>query len=250
MCNSSNEGLFAYLTVETKFPAMQKPQINKNSIILLVAFLLFANFGQGQDDTSDKVKNFEFLVRGKALSMVAIEDNWATAVSVGTEVRLFNTFSFVADLVYYRNRLETEVYENWPDTEQYTEYAQLDTRRYLAFEFRYFIPRKITDPKLRPYVNVFNKFGNRDWRTEDEFPLEDGDLYQMFASITDIGTSFGLTTGASRFGVDFNLGIAYRFETQNTETFQSSGPLLYDYKIDASKFRGNMRFNFYWNFMQ
>lgn len=242
---------FGYLTDELSNENMNKPRLKRkwakiNRLALFVFFLLFTNTTQAQD----KVKDFEFLIRGKALSMVAIEDNWATAVSVGTEFRLFNKFSFVADLVYFRRRFEEEVYDNWPNTETYNEYSQLDTRRYIAFEFRYFIPRKVSNPELRPYINVFNKFGNRDWRTEDKFPLEDGDLYQMFASITDIGTSFGLTTGASRLGVDFNLGIAYRFETQNTETFQSSGPLLYDYNIDANKIRGNMRLNFFWNFMQ
>lgn len=193
--------------------------------------------------------SLEFLVRGKALSFVLIEDNWATSVSVGTEVRLYDKISFLVDLVYFRRRFEEEVFDQ-PNSNHYSEYSQLDTRRYLAFEFRYFLPRNIPDTIFRPYVNVFNKWGKREWRTEDKFPLKDGDLYQMFAPITDIGTSIGLTTGESRFGVDFNIGIAYRFESQNIETYLTNGALLYEYNKDVSAFRGNMRLNFYWNFMQ
>ncbi|NOQ70615.1 MAG: hypothetical protein GQ574_01355 [Crocinitomix sp.] len=212
-------------------------------------FLLFTTISHAQDPIPSEQKDFEFLLRGKALSFVAIEDDWTTTASFGTEIRLYDKFSFVADLVYIRRRFEEEVFDQ-PDPNRYSEYSQLNTRRYLAFELRYFLTRNTSGTNLRPYVNIFNKWGKREWRTEDKFPLKDGELYQLFAPITDWGASFGVTTPASRLGVDFNVGIAYRFETQNTETFQDSGSLLYEYKVNANKVRGNMRLNFYWNFMQ
>lgn len=215
-----------------------------NKFLTATIFLLFQMHGFAQNHfVHDYV---QFFARGKALGFVIIEDRWVRTFSLGTEIKLYKRFSLVADVVHFRWRYEEEVHD-LPDPEKYSEYSQYDARNYLAFELRYYPQFKRLSDDFMPYINLFSKFGKRNVRNEDKYPVKDKDVIHINGAFQDVGMSLGFEAG-SRFGFDFNMGAVYRWENRDEQVFHLNEPLTYNKNVTQNRWMANIRVSFYWNF--
>jgi hypothetical protein len=187
---------------------------------------------------------FETILRFKALAMVAIEDEWAGAVSAGIEFRFFEQFSVLADIVHFSYKHEREVPING-DVTNYDEYWQKDGRSYGAFELRYY-PTFLKWGKFQLYFNGFSKIGKRFLHTENLYPLQDGEAERLNSSIRDFGTSIGFQAG-STWGFDLNLGAAYRNEIKSEDIFHTNGPTTYTSGVHDDRWLMNIRISLFFN---
>ena len=227
---------------------MKNIAINRNlikSIVVIFGFILFTNTTFSQQEGLPTEKGTEFILRGKALSMVIIEDRWLSSISLGIELRIKERFSIVADAVYSRYKYEEEVYFG-NNYEKYTEFSKYDTRNYLAFEIRYYPKLNWVSNEWKWYINLFSKIGKRNLHVQDQFPREEGDVYRLNGNFNDIGSSIGVQAG-KRFGVDFNVGVAYRTESRTEEVFHDQAPFTINEVNNEQRWIGNVRFHFYYN---
>ncbi|WP_341901066.1 hypothetical protein [Fluviicola taffensis] len=216
--------------------------LKKSNIVLLGLILVTTNVNS-QDNSPAK-----FYLRGKAMTMVVIEDNWYSGISLGAEYRFHKCFSVVLDAVHYSNKSEREVSKNG-DVSDYDEYAQRDRRNYLAIEFKYhFIQfKKWNNSSL--YFNVYSKIGAHSIRTEDKYPLKENERYHLNGNFEDVGISLGININFTHnFGMDINLGACRRFEKQSYWKTDDNLNLVYSPQKTLNEFRPNIRLNFYWTF--
>lgn len=212
--------------------------------ILLICCLLSANHLISQTIPSVA----KWTLRGKAMTMVVIEDNWFSSISLGTEYRFSKRFSVVLDAVHYSKKDEEEVHNNPDDYDDYDEYALRDQRNYLAFEFKYHYLRfKETNTSL--YINLYSKTGQHKIRKEANYPIQDNEKFFLNGNFADAGLSLGININATEnFGIDINLGICERFERQSYWKSDDSGNLAYFPQQSYQKLLPNIRVNFYWTF--
>lgn len=216
-------------------------------ILWLLALLSTTTLSAQQTDHTESTDRFQFLVRGKALGFVIIEDLWVRSFSIGGEVKLNEQFSLVVDLVHFRWRPEREVYELPGSQGDYDEFSQYDARNYLAFELRYYPQFLRFGDQFMPYVNVFSKVGRRKIWTQDKYPLMDQEVFQQNGVFHDWGISLGFQTGRP-FGFDCNIGAAYRTEFRDELIHQIDSPdVLYRDDVHEYRWVPNIRVNFYWN---
>jgi len=227
-----------------KMVAVKLIKIRIFCVFVILSLNIF-NF-QAQQVSSPQVK-MEYIVRFKPLGMVIIEDLWVRSFSAGVELRYNKQFSFVADIVHFRWKYEREVYKTPGNVEDYDEYAQFDARNYLAFELRYYPQFKKNISEVRPYINLFSKIGGRFLHTQDQYPLDDQEVFGLNSSFYDLGTSLGCSIG-NRFGFDFNVGAVYHWENKNEDVYQKNGPMLFRSSIANNRWIGNIRVSFYYNF--
>ncbi|TSJ47595.1 hypothetical protein [Fluviicola chungangensis] len=190
----------------------------------------------------------KWTLRGKAMTMVFIEDNWFSSISLGTEYRFSKRFSVVLDAVHYSQKDEEEVHNNPDDYEDYDEYALRDQRNYLAFEFKYHYLRfKETNTSL--YVNLYSKTGEHKIRKEAAYPIQPNERFFLNGNFADAGLSFGININATEnFGIDINLGICERFERSSYWKSDDNHHYTYFPKQYSQKLLPNIRVNFYWTF--
>ena len=214
--------------------------------VCLLLLLLIANssFAQDGDEPKVETKNFEFLLRSKFLSFVIIEDLWPRSHSVGGEFRFGERVSFVADLVHFRWKFEEEVFD-LPDPDQYSEYNKLDSRNYVAFEIHHY-PQFVSFGELKMYYAAFSKVGRRHVEVEDQYPTKEEETYRLNGSFYDVGGAVGVQIGR-RFGVDINLGAAYRNETKSEDIFHVDLPPTYTHNVSDDRWLFNIRVNMFWN---
>lgn len=214
--------------------------------LLFVSFmLLFASKMSAQANSIEKTNSIELMARAKALGFVIIEDRWARTFSAGAEVRFYDQFSLVVDLVHFRWRNEVEVYTT-PDYSEYVEFSEYDARNYLATELRYY-PKFFKKYSYRPYGTVFSKFGKRNLNLEENYPLKEGTILRLNSTFYDLGTALGVEIG-QRFGFDFNLGVAYRTETKSEDIYHVDEPVSFTKNVSDNRWIPTIRVNFYWNF--
>lgn len=194
--------------------------------------------------SQEKERNVECMIRAKALGFFILEDKWVRSFSAGTELRFYDQFSIVIDIVHLRYRNETEVYTT-SDFSEYTEFSEYDSRNYLATELRYY-PAYFSSYSYRPYINVYSKFGKRNLHLEDDFPLKEGTLLNLNSQFYDFGSSLGLEVG-KRFGFDFNLGLGHRFETKSEDFYHEDGSKTFTKDVPDYRWTPTIRFQFYWN---
>lgn len=213
-------------------------------LAVLWLFLCTLHASQAQDIQ----KPVEFIARGKALGFVIIEDTWVRSFSVGTEVRFYEQFSFVVDVVHFRWRYEEEVYfgTDFDQSGNYTEYSQYDPRNYLALESRYY-PSFLQREKFKPYINVLGKWGKQKTYLEDKYPIEEGTILRSHTRFLDFGPSLGISYG-ERFGIDVNVGAVYRQATRSEDIFHMDQPVSFVQDIQENLWIPNIRVNFFYNF--
>ncbi len=219
--------------------------MKKHLISIVLLLLLLPMSGFSQEKRFIPRPTVEYMLRAKALGMVIIEDLWVHSFSIGSELRFYEQFSLVADLVHFRWRYEEEVHD-LPDPEEYNEYSQYDPRNYLAIELRYY-PTFLKTDYLSFYVNTFTKFGNRRVYNQDKYPISDGAILRLHSSFYDLGFSAGFE-GGEAFGVDVSLGTAYRKELKTEEIFHDNAPTTFIENTHHDRWVPTIRVNFYWNF--
>ncbi len=211
-----------------------------------LTFLTCLLFGTIFSQYSATTRNVQLLARGKALGFVIIEDRWVRSFSAGAELKLYDQFSIVADIVHFRWRYEEEVHD-LPDKEDYSEYSLYDTRNYLALELRYY-PKFFRPKYVWPYINVYSKLGGkRNLYVEEKYPLTEGDVFWLNSSFYDLGFSAGAQMGG-RFGVDVSIGAAFRKENKSEQVYHIYSPVTITENDQENRWLGNIRVNFYWNF--
>ena len=212
-------------------------------ILLLLNLLLLVFPIHAQE----KRPEVNWYLRGKAMTMVAIEDSWYSALAVGTEYRLSERFSVTLDAVHYSYKKEVEVHES-ADSKDYKEYALRDHRNYLAFEVRYhFIRFKSNNSSI--YFAPFTKIGEHKIRKEGLYPLQESERHFLNGNFFDGGLSFGILINITQhFGIDVSFGICKRFEWQSYWETDENLNTSYHPQQFYSKLRPNMRLNFYWTF--
>jgi hypothetical protein len=190
------------------------------------------------------LKNFEFLVRGKALGFVFIEDVWARSFSIGTEFRFREQFSFSADIVHFRWRFE---YEPYPPPKPFYEYSQCDARNFLILEFRWYPLLRNNGTVAKPFITLFSKIGKRHLETEPGYELNEGDAFTLQSRFYDSGIGLGTQIGG-KWGLDVHIGSAYRTEKKSESIFHANADPTYTSNVLDYQWLVNMRLNFYWNF--
>jgi hypothetical protein len=204
---------------------------------------LFWFVGLTQDLKSGR-SNFEFLLRGKALGYVIIEDTWVRSFSAGGEIRLNDQFSLCADIVHFRWKFEKEVYPEPGNYDDYLEYALYDARNYIALEARYY--PAIFNSKAKPYLNAISKIGGRFIHIQDEYPPDENEVIRLNSDFRDLGASLGVQIGKT-WGFDVNMGAAYRWELKNEDIFQADSNPIYTKVISDNRWSFNIRVNFFLN---
>jgi hypothetical protein len=161
-----------------------------------------------------KSSNLELMVRAKAIGMFIIEDLWFRNYSVGLELRYKEQFSFVADVVHFRWRSESEVYKDSSNTD-YDEYNQWDARNYMAFETRYypaFMSRSRSEDSFwRFYVTAQAKLGGQNIHSQGLYPHAENAIISSTGTRSMYGGGLGFQYGQP-FGVDVNIGAALKYE--------------------------------------
>lgn len=209
----------------------------------MVLFGLVPNTSRTQDiDHGEKI-NLEFMIRAKALGFVIIEDHWVRTFSVGFELRASERFSVVMDAVHFRWMHE---YETYPPPNPYIEYRQWDPRNYIAIEARYYPSLGIMPEDTRLYLTCFSKFGTRRVYCEELYTLEEGEVHALHSDFHDIGPAIGFQLGR-RFGLDVNMGAAYRQEVKSEEIYHENAPYTYTYNVWDRRWIYNIRVNFFLN---
>lgn len=190
----------------------------------------------------------KWYLRGKAMTMVAIEDYWFNGISLGTEYRFNKRFSVVLDAVHYSTKDEEEIHNNPGHPEDYDEYALRDQRNYFAFEFKYHYLR-FKERNTSLYVNLYSKVGEHKIRKEADYPIQKDQRFFLNGNFADAGLSLGININATEnFGIDVNLGICERFERQSYWKSDDSGNTAYFPQQSYQKLLPNIRVNFYWTF--
>lgn len=213
---------------------------------LAVLWLFLCTFHVSQ--AQDIQKPVEFIARGKALGFVIIEDTWVRSFSVGTEVRFYEQFSLVVDVVHFRWRYEEEVYfgTDFDKSGNYTEYSQYDPRNYLALESRYY-PSFLQKKEFKPYITLLGKWGKQKTYLEDKYPIKEGTVLRSHTRFWDLGPSLGMSYG-ERFGIDVNIGALYRQANRSEDVFHLDQPVSFVQDIQENLWIPNIRVNFFYNF--
>lgn len=213
-----------------------------------MVFLGWTNvFGQIEGDFRRSEFNrdpVQVILRAKALAMVFIEDEWASAVSAGMEIRFYEQFSILADIVHFSYKHELEVPINGSSS-NYNEYWQKDDRNYMAYELRYY-PSFLEFDMVQFYVNGFSKIGKRFVHTEELYPLGEDEVSRMTSSIRDYGTSIGMHFGDT-WGADLNLGAVYRNEIKFEDIHHHNAPTTYTSNVHDDRWLMNIRFSLFFN---
>lgn len=215
----------------------------KKITLVLICLLISALSLKAQDHTEAK-----FYLRGKAMTMVAIEDNWFSSISLGAEYRFHKRFSIVLDAVHYSRKFEREVPKN-NDVSDYDEYDQRDRRNYLALELKYhFVQfKKWNNSSL--YFNLYSKTGARQIRTDGKYPLEKNETYHLNGNFADVGLSLGVMMNFTQnFGLDLNIGACHRFERHSYWKTDDEMNTVYFPQRAYNQFLPNIRLNFFWTF--
>lgn len=213
--------------------------------ILRIACLLLVSFPAISQSIPPVAK---WYLRGKAMTVAAIEDNWFSSISLGTEYRFNKRFSVVLDAVHYSYKSEEEVHNNPDNYDDYDEYALRDQRNYLAFEFKYHYLR-FKESNTSLYVNLYSKTGEHKIRKEADYPIQDNERFFLNGNFADAGLSLGININATEnFGIDINLGVCERFERHSYWKSDDSGNTAYYPKQYYQKLLPNIRVNFYWTF--
>lgn len=187
-------------------------------------------------------------LRGKAMTMVFIEDNWYSSISLGAEYRFHKRFSIVLDAVHYSYKAEREVSKNG-DASDYDEYAQPDRRTYLALELKYHFIQFKNWNNSSLYFNVYSKAGEHRIRTDKNYPLEENEIVHLNGNFADAGISLGINMNFTHnFGMDINLGACRRFEKQSYWKTDEMMNHVYFPQQPFNQYRANIRVNFYWTF--
>lgn len=190
----------------------------------------------------------KWYLRGKAMTMVFIEDNWYSSVSIGTEYRFSKRFSVVLDAVHYSQKNEEEVHNNPNDYDDYDEFARRDQRNYFAFEWKYHYIR-IKEYNTSLYVNLYSKIGEHKIRKEADYPIQKNERFYLNGNFADAGLSLGVNINITEnFGMDVNLGICKRFERQSYWKSDENLNFAYYPQQSYSKLLPNIRVNFFWTF--
>lgn len=219
--------------------------MNLTTRILSISCLLLLSF-RSLSQNIPSVANW--YLRGKAMTMVAFEDDWFSSMSLGTEYRFSKRFSLVLDAVHYSRKFEEEVHNNPDDYDDYDEFALRDQRNYIAFEFKYHYFR-VKENNTSLYVNLYSKFGEHKIRKEAEYPIQKDQRFFLNGNFADAGLSLGININITEnFGLDVNLGICERFEKQSYWKSDKDLNLSYFPQHYSQKLLPNIRVNFYWTF--
>lgn len=219
--------------------------MNFNKTLLFVFISCFRVIIFAQKDTAN-ARNLEFLIRGKVLGYVIIEDTWVRSFSIGGEAKINRHFSLSADLVHFRWKFEKEVYPFSGNYNDYFEYALFDARNYLAFEARYY-PLKVDQIyRFKPYVAAVSKVGGRFIHIQDDYPPDENEVIRLNSDFKDLGTSLGIQIGNS-WGFDVNMGASYRWETKNEDIFINTNYTQYSSNVKDQRWVYNIRINFFVN---
>lgn len=192
------------------------------------------------------IRQTEFLIRGKVLGYVIIEDIWVRSFSIGSEVKFNNHFSLSADLVHFRWKFEKEVYPTPGNYDDYLEYALYDARNYVALEARYYPFNFKPTVKYKPYFTAISKVGGRFLHIQDEYPPDKNEVIRLNSDFKDVGASLGLQIG-QKWGFDVNMGAAYRWETKNEDIFLTDDKTQYTQNVADNRWVYNIRVNFFLN---
>ena len=211
-------------------------------ISILICIVSFTSVGQSENE----YRRFEYFLRAKALGFVIIEDIWVRSFSIGTEIRYNKRFSLVADLVHFRWKYEKEVYKTPGNYTDYDEFALYDARNYIALELRNYPQISKLSDFYQPYINLYSKFGGRFIHVQDNYPLENNEVYRMNSDFYDFGASMGMQIG-EKIGFDFNIGAMHRWETQAEDIYQEDGSTLYTKDVITNRWSPNIRVNFFYN---
>lgn len=214
--------------------------LSKQIFISTCIFLSFACLSQ---EDSEEKKLFSFAGRAKILGFVIIEDEWIRSFSIGGELIFKDEFSLVADIVHLRYKHEREVPKTQGDYSNYDEYWQKDARNYLAFELRYF-PKFVQFENVRYYLNTYSKVGGRFLHTQDLYPLEENEIERLNSNFHDFGSSIGAKIG-DPFGIDVNIGAAYRNELKNEDRYHMDGSTTYHSNVNDARWLPNIRVSFF-----
>lgn len=212
------------------------------AIVSICCLILFLHSATAQ---SRAIGNTEFLLRAKAMGGFIIEDRWMRSFSTGGEVRFYDQFSLVADIVHFRFRNEEEVFDQ-PDPDYYSEYSEYDSRNYLAIELRYYPPFLKFNESFRMYWNLYSKWGGRHVELQDNYPLKEGTRTRINGEFYDFGTSLGLQ-GGEFWGVDFNIGAAYRNETRDEDIYHEDGSTSFQGSVEQDRWLLNCRMSLFLN---
>jgi hypothetical protein len=211
--------------------------------LLATGIIVFA-FGQqavSQNDTTATGFQKRWYGRAKALAYVIGEDLWPIGVSIGVERKFHPHFSWVFDIAHFKWIIEREV-RDYPDAEEYDEYAQRDGRNFLYGEFRYYPFREYNNRINHIYISAYSKLGIRHLRNDENFPLsEDFEPIQIKSKFADVGLNIGYALGTS-VTVDINIGYAYRWEIKNQELYRTIGPSEFQYGVKDNRWVMGSRF--------
>lgn len=216
----------------------------KNSVLtfcILVICITTQMFAQ----VKVKENNTHFLIRGKVAGMVLIEDLWARSGSLGAEIRFCNYWGVAVDIVHFQWKNEREVPIIPGNYDDYNEYSKRDQRNYVALETRYYPWKYSSENKLKPYLNLFSKYGQRQIRVDDLYPYSNDEEIRLNSSIFDVGFSCGMAFGL-KYGIDFNIGIDTRFENKTVYTHVASGLITYGQNLQSMQLMPNCRLMFFY----
>lgn len=210
--------------------------------IFLAIFSPILLYSQTEDNLGRR--DFEFILRGKVLGFVIVEDDWARSFSAGCEIRYKEQFSITMDAVHFQWRHEEEI----PPT-YLVEPNEWDPRNYAAFEFRYYPRLAFVEQGTRLYLTCFAKFGTRKVYREANYPMTEGSMNRLHSDFHDIGPAVGIQLG-DVWGLDINMGGAYRQEVKSEEIFHENAPFTYTYNVWERRWIYNIRVNFFFAFRQ
>lgn len=207
--------------------------------ILIFVLVTGSLFAQKKERLYQK---FDFVLRSKALEGVIFEDVYPRSHSFGFETIFLERFSVCADIVNFRWKRDVEVYESF-SSDDYEEFAEFDSRNYLAIELRHY-PSALSWNIIQVYYNALTKIGRRHIELDDGYPMYDGMVVRSNSDFYDLGLSVGGKFGGY-IGVDVNFGVALRNETRSEDIFNENGPISYPGKIQTLTWLPNMRLNFF-----
>lgn len=167
-----------------------------------------------------------FLIRGKALGFVIIEDAFVFNFTAGIEYRFAKYHSIGVDYHFFRNRWEHEVYLDSTYT-NYNEYNGYNPRHSAVVDYRFYFPFSISRARsVRPYLQAYGRFGNARIYYEATYPIDSGSVVHQTETFYDVGVTVGLHFGffpKGKAGLDICAGTYRRSKLQNEEYYNPGG---------------------------